>query len=175
MRSRSSTAHRRAQLRHPAPHLMSSLRRSPRSDPTGDRPPAAGQDGPEEQQGEPGRPIGGRGPKRVSRTTGTGWVSDAKMSSGAGSGQGVRQCGNRHRPGRAGLRLLDACQAAWGAWRSSDATREPASGRSVGRVGGGARDGVTRPRRTRLPTCGSRRRRRPGRRAPSGGAGRPSR
>src|SRR4051794_39289748 len=39
-------------------------------------------------------------------------VADARMSSGAGSVRIVWQCGNRHRPGRAGPRLPDACRAA---------------------------------------------------------------
>src|SRR5262245_43338689 len=36
------------------------------------------------------------------------------MSSGAGSVRGVRQCGNRHRPGRAGPRLPNVRQTAEG-------------------------------------------------------------
>ena len=40
-----------------------------------------------------------------------GWVADARMSWLAPSGV-LGWCGNRHRPGRAGLRLHDACQPA---------------------------------------------------------------
>lgn len=39
-------------------------------------------------------------------TTGTGQVSGARISWGARSGRGIRQCGNRYLPARAGLLLL---------------------------------------------------------------------
>src|SRR3954469_19231392 len=57
-------------------------------------------------RGSDGRGRGGGVGGGARRTTGPGRVSDARMSSGAGSARGVRQCGNRHRPVRAGPRLL---------------------------------------------------------------------
>jgi hypothetical protein len=46
-------------------------------DPGGDGPPAAGEDGPEEQEGEPR--SGGRGQLRATRTTGKGRVAGEKI------------------------------------------------------------------------------------------------
>ena len=73
-------------------------------DPAGDGPPAAGQDGPEEQQGEPRGGPGVEGGRRGGKTTGTGRGAGARMSWPAPSGA-AGWCGNRHRPGRAGPRL----------------------------------------------------------------------
>ena len=78
-----------------------------RPDPTGDRPPAPGQDRAEEQEGEPwcGATIQGSG--RLCEPLARGWVADARMSWPAPSGM-IGGLGNRHRPGRAGPRLPNA-------------------------------------------------------------------
>jgi len=54
--------------------------------------------------------TGDRGRMRDGRTTGMGRGADARMSWPAPVGAMV-WCGNRHRPGRAGLRLADVCEA----------------------------------------------------------------
>ena len=56
--------------------------------------------------------VGGRGGRRAPRTTGMGRASGEKMSSGPAPLGVSGWCGNRHRHGRAGPRLLDACEAA---------------------------------------------------------------
>ena len=80
-------------------------------DPAGDGPPAAGEDGAEEQQGEPGGGPAVEGGGESGEPLARGGESDARMSWLAPSGV-IGWRGNRHRPGRAGPRLLDARQAA---------------------------------------------------------------